>query len=106
VRRKPPIATDKRLGSWTGMGIVLTFLLGIGNFSMHKAVIESRHPLLGQVPWFMHLLGGKAGLVTEFLLLLGAMLLVADGYAVWGWAYFGYTVFNSVAAWLILTRRI
>ncbi len=88
------------------MAIVLTFLLGIGNFAMHKAVLESRHPLLGQVPWFMHLLGGRAGLVTEFLLLLAALLLVAGGYPAWGWAYFGYSAFNGVAAWLILTRRI
>jgi hypothetical protein len=88
------------------MGIVLIFLLGVGNFAMHKAVLESRHPLLGQVPWFMHLLGGRAGLVTEFLLLLAAMLLVAQGYPAWGWAYFGYSVLNGVAAWLILTRRV
>jgi hypothetical protein len=88
------------------MGIVLTFLLGVGNFAMHKAVLESRHPLLGQVPWFMHLLGGRAGLVTEILLLLAAMLLVAQGYPAWGWAYFGYSVLNGVAAWLILTRRV
>jgi hypothetical protein len=88
------------------MGIVLTFLLGVGTFAMHKAVLESRHPLLGQVPWFMHLLGGRAGLVTEFLLLLAAMLLVAQGYPAGGWAYFGSSVLNGVAAWLILTRRV
>lgn len=88
------------------MAIVLTFLLGIGNFAMHKAVLESRHPLLGQVPWFMHLLGGKVSLATEFLLLLGALLLVAEGHPAWGWAYFGYSALNSIAAWMILTRRV
>lgn len=103
---KPPMATDERLASWSTMGIVLTFLLGIGNFAMHEAVLKSRHPLLGQVPWFTHLLGGKAGFATEFLLLLAAMLLVAEGYSAWGWAYFGYSALNGVAAWLILTRRV
>jgi hypothetical protein len=88
------------------MAIVLIFLLGVGNFAMHKAVLESGHPLLGHVPWFMHLLGGRAGLITEFLLLLAALLLVAEGYSAWGWAYFGYSALNGVAAWLILTRRV
>lgn len=88
------------------MAIVFVFLLGVGNFAMHKAVLESRHPLLGQVPWFTHLLGGRAGLATEFLLLLAALLLVAEGYSAWGWAYGGYSALNGVAAWLILTRRV
>jgi len=88
------------------MAIVLTFLLGIGNFAMHKAVLESRHPLLGQVPWFVHLLGGRVSLITEFLLLLGAMLLVAEGYPAWGWTYLAYSVLNGLAAWLILSRRV
>lgn len=88
------------------MGILLTFLLGVGNFAMHKAVLESRHPLLGQVPWFVHLLGGKVSLITEFALLLGALLLVAEGYPAWGWAYLAYSLLNGFAAWLILTRRV
>jgi len=88
------------------MAILFTFLLGIGNFAMHKAVLESRHPLLGHVPWFVHLLGGKISLATEFLLLLGALLLVAQGYVAWGWAYLVYSLLNGVAAWLILTRRV
>lgn len=84
------------------MGILLTFLLGVGNFAMHKAVLESRHPL----PWFVHLLGGKVSLMTEFALLLGALLLVAEGYPAWGWAYLTYSLLNGFAAWLILTRRV
>ena len=86
--------------------IVLTFVLGVGNFAMHKAVLESRHPLLGQMPWFVHMLGGKGSLVVEFLLLLGAMLLVGTGKPGWAWAYAGYSLLNVVAAWLILTRRV
>lgn len=88
------------------MAILLTFLLGVGNFAMHKAVLESWHPLLGQVPWFVHLLGGRVSLMAEFLLLLAALLLVAGGYPTWGWAYFGYSLLNGFAAWLILTRRV
>ena len=44
--------------------------------------------------------------MVEFLVLLGAMLLVGTGSRGWAWAYAGYTALNAVAAWLILTRRI
>ena len=86
--------------------LLLTFLLGVANFAMHKAVLESGHPLIGRMPWFVHMLGGRGGLVVEFLLLLGAMLLVGTGSPGWAWAYAGYTVVNALAAWLILTRRV
>jgi hypothetical protein len=88
------------------MELILTFLLGTGNFAMHKAVLESGHPLLGRVPWFVHLLGGRVSLISEFLLLLGALLLVGNGYPGWAWGYLGYTGLNAVAAWLILSRRV
>ncbi|MEO6153610.1 MAG: hypothetical protein ABIT09_02900 [Croceibacterium sp.] len=88
------------------MPLIITFLLGIGNFALHKAVLESRHPLLGQVPWFVHLLGGRASVVVEFLLLFAALLLVHQAAWGWGWAYAGYSALNALAAWLILTRRV
>lgn len=88
------------------MALLFTFLLGIGNFAMHKAVLESRHPLLGQLPWFGHLLGRRISLASEFLVLFAALLLVARGNAAWAWAYFGYSMVNAVGAWLILGRRI
>lgn len=88
------------------MAILAIFLLGIGNFAMHKAVLESGHPLLGKVPWFFHMLGGKVTLATEFLLLLAAMLLAWQGWPASAWAYFAYTLINAFSAWLILTRRI
>lgn len=88
------------------MVVLFTFLLGIGNFAMHKAVLESRHPLLGQMPWFFHMLGGRISLVSEFLVLLAALLLVANSHPFWGAAYLGYSAFNALAAWLIITRRI
>jgi hypothetical protein len=85
--------------------IVLTLLLGIGNFAAHKAVLESRHPLLAQMPW-MVMLGGRFSLALEFLLLVGALLLMASGHPGWAWGYFAYTALNAVSAWLILSRRV
>lgn len=88
------------------MAVILTFLLGIGNFAVHKAVLDSRHPLLAHMPGFIRLLGGKASLAVEFVLLAGALLLTASGHPGWGWAYFGYSVLNGLAGWLILSRRL
>jgi hypothetical protein len=88
------------------MTLVAIFLLGIANFAMHRAVLESGHRLLGHAPWFVHLLGGRMTLATEFLLLLAAMLIAASG---WPWVaalYGGYTLLNALGAWLILSGRI
>ena len=89
------------------MALLLVFLLGVGNFALHKAVLESRHPLLGQVPWFVHMLGGRISLISEFLILLAAMLLTANSTSAWwGTAYLIYSLANGFSAWLILTRRV
>ena len=88
------------------MAILLLFLLGIGNFAMHKAVLESGHPLLGQVPWFFHLLGGRFSLAVEFFMLCGTMLMVSQGSAGWAWGYAAYSGVNGLSMWLILSGRI
>ncbi|MDG2004986.1 MAG: hypothetical protein P8J20_16805 [Novosphingobium sp.] len=88
------------------MGIAILFLLGIGNFAAHKAVLESGHPLLEQVPWFFAMLGGRFSLFVEFFMLLGAMLMVSAGSAGWVWAYVGYTALNGASAWMILSGRV
>ena len=88
------------------MAILLIFVLGVGNFAMHKAVLESGHPLLGQMPWFVHMLGGRISLVTEFMVLLAAMLLASTGGLGWAIAYVAYSLINALAAWLIISGRI
>lgn len=101
-----PFPIDESLRNNVIMAVVVIFLLGIGNFALHKAVLESRHPLLGQVPWFVHMLGGRLTLLTEFLVLLAALLLAANGWPGLAWAYLAYTLLNAFAAWLILTNRV
>ena len=88
------------------MVIFFVFLLGIGNFALQRAVLNSRHPAVAQMSWLVNGLGGHASLVLEFALLLAALLLVAAGHPGWAWAYLGYSVLNALAAWLILSRRI
>ncbi len=88
------------------MFVALTFLLGIGNFAVHRAVLNSGHPLLAQVPWLFQLLGGRLSLLIEFAMLLGTMLMVSDGSAGWAWFYAGYSAVNAGSAWMILSGRI
>lgn len=88
------------------MALIVTFLLGVANFILHRAVLESGHPLLETMAGFFRLMGGRAAFVLEFALLLGAMLLVGQGREGWAWFYGAYTAANALAAWLILTERV
>lgn len=88
------------------LSIVILFLLGIGNFALHRAVVESGHNLLEQMPGFVQLLGGRLTMIAEFLILVAAMALVANGWPGLAWAYAGYSLLNAASAWLVLTGRI
>lgn len=88
------------------MPVLAIFLMGIGNFALHKAVLQSGHRLLGQ---FALSPGGGAGRITlavEFAVLLAAMLGAANGWPALAWGYFLYTLANALSAWLILTGRV
>ncbi len=86
--------------------MIVIFILGIANFALHSAVLKSGHPMVEQMPDFFRALGGRLSLVAEFLVLLVAMVLAANGWNTLVWAYAGYSALNGVSAWLILTRRI
>jgi len=88
------------------MAILIIFLLGVGNFALHHAVMASGHPLLGRVPRLTHSLGGRLTLVVEFLLLFAALMFASEGNASGPIAYVIYSVLNSFSAWLILTDRV
>ena len=103
---EPPTATDERFVDCDNMVILFVFLLGIGNFTLHRAVLESGHPLVIQMAWLVNLLGGRGSLALEFALLLAAMLLVAGGHPAWAWAYLGYSALNGLSSWLLLSGRM
>lgn len=88
------------------MTIAFLFFLGVGNFTLHKAVLESGHPLLHRMYWFVGSRKAPVSLLIEFLVLLSAMLLAANDWAAAVWFYLGYSALNALAAWLILGRRI
>jgi hypothetical protein len=85
------------------MALILAFLLGIANFALHAAVLERRRRLLAGMGW-PHW-AGRASMVAEFAVLLGALLLVQGGYPRWVWLYAGYTLVNAAGAWLLLRQR-
>lgn len=100
------LATDENQRTMRAMAVWLIFFMGIGNFAMHKAVLESRHPMVSRMPLFTHALGRRIALGFEFTVLLAAMLLAGNGYPALVWGYLLYTGVNALAAWLILTNRI
>ncbi|MEW9854768.1 hypothetical protein [Novosphingobium sp. M1R2S20] len=89
----------------TSMALVIVFLLGIGNFAAHRAVLESGHPLVEAMPRAFRALGGRGSLVVEFAMLLGALWMVSAGSTGWAFAYLCYSALNGLAAWLILSGR-
>ena len=88
------------------MGIAIIFILGVANFALHRAVLESGHSIVSIMQSGSSIFTPKVTLALEFALLLAAMLLVAYGVEGFGWTYGVYTLLNALTAWLILTKRI
>jgi len=89
-----------------GWATVIIFLLGIANFAINRAVFTSDHPLFERLPQISRTLGRRAALVSEFAVLLVALMLSARGWPVFALIYGIYTLANAAAAWLILSRRV
>lgn len=88
------------------MALIVIFIFGIGNFAVHSAVMDSRHPLLGRFVLRTGSLGRRIAFGSEFLILLAALALSTGGYPAIAWAYGIYSLLNTGSAWLILTGRI
>lgn len=89
------------------MLLILCFLMGVGNFAMHKAVAESGHPFVQDTKRYFGKHFGKTGsYAIELMLLIGAMLFAQDGSLLIAIFYGAYTAFNVLATWMLLTGRI
>lgn len=88
------------------MVIFAIFLMGIGNFALQKAVLKSGHPMIEQLPGTFSAAGGRGLQLLEFVVLLVAMLMAANGYPGMALVYGIYTFANGLAAWLVLTGRV
>ncbi len=89
------------------MLLVICFFLGIGNFALHKAVVESDHPFVRDVKYYFGRHIGKHGSYFFEFIILTMALFLAHGDALWAAiAYALYTVLNLFSAWLFLNNRI
>lgn len=88
------------------MALIITFLLGIGNFALHKAVLESGHPLYARLSLHDRTMAGRFSMGVEFVVLVAALVLAGKGLP---WALIGYlcySLLNAVSAWLITGGRL
>ncbi|KLE34302.1 hypothetical protein [Aurantiacibacter luteus] len=88
------------------MALVLVFLLGVGNFALHRAVMAGGAKVLGDLDPAALRAARISSLVVEFLLLCGALYAADAGQAHWLWAYAGYSLLNLAAAWLLIARKL
>ncbi len=88
------------------MYLLACFFLGIGNFALHKAVIESGHPFVEDSKlYFGRHFGRHGSYWLEFAVLAGAMILSHGGTTWATLAYMAYTAVNAVAAWMLLSGK-
>jgi len=88
------------------MAIIITFLLGIGNFAWHSAVLGSGHMMVSDMPPEHRQMIRWSSMSLEFILLCAALYGVNAGYGVWMWVYMAYSAINGGAAWLIIKNRM
>lgn len=88
------------------MILIVLFLLGTANFAMHKAVLESGHPMIERIGWMRPRAGFPISLGLEFAILLSTLLFVANGWTGLALVYALYSALNALSAWAILTGRI
>ncbi len=100
------LAIDRRLGSVGAMAIIIIFVLGVGNFALHRAVMESGHTMARQIRFFAGGNGRRVAMALEFAVLAAALLLAANGWTGVVVGYLIYTLLNGVSGWLILSGRV
>ncbi len=106
--RRGPFAKNKLARpALRKMSLIVCFFLGIINFAMHKAVVESRHPFVEDTKlYFGRHIGKYGSYVLEFAILTGAMLFADSGSDLIALFYAFYAAINGLAAWLLLSGRI
>lgn len=87
--------------------MLVCFFLGIANFALHKAVVESRHPFVEDTKlYFGQHIGKYGSYVLEFVILAAAMLFADTGSNLVAIFYALYAAMNGLAAWLLLSGRV
>ena len=88
------------------MYIFIIFLCGVANFAMHKAMLESNHPIMAEArDSFRKLLGPYGSYILEFFMLTAAMIFANMGMLSAVIFYFVYTLANCAAAWVLFSNK-
>lgn len=87
--------------------LIICFVLGVANFALHKAVVESGHPFVEDTKlYFGRHFGRNGSYAIEFVMLAAAMIFAASGSWVIVIFYTIYTLLNMLAAYLLLSGRV
>jgi hypothetical protein len=87
--------------------LIICAIFGVANFYLHKAAIESGHPFVEDTKYYFGRHFGTAGsYIIEFVILTTALSFVSTSAIIVMLLYGGYTMFNGIAAYLLLTGRI
>lgn len=87
--------------------LIICFCLGVGNFAMHRAVVESDHSFVKDTKlYFGKYMGRYGSYMIEFIMLAGAMYMASIGSILILMFYGIYTLFNGVAAYLLLSGKV
>ena len=88
------------------MYILVIFLCGVGNFAMHKAMLESNHPIIAEARGsFRRTLGPYGSYLLEFFMLAAAMIFANMGMLTAVIFYFVYTLANCAAAMVLFFNK-
>mgnify|MGYP005988786665 CR=1 FL=1 len=88
------------------LSLIFIFLAGIGNFAMHRALIESRDPIVqASVLPVQRAMGRYTSYAFEFVLLLMTMMFSQSWPIAMLLLYGIYTAINAVVFALLTNRR-
>ncbi|MEO9601460.1 hypothetical protein [Parasphingorhabdus sp.] len=88
------------------MYIFIVFICGIANFAMHKAMLESDHPIMAEARGgFRKVLGPYGSYILEFFMLVATMIFANMNMLTAVIFYFVYTLANCAAAWVLLFNK-
>lgn len=88
------------------MYVFIIFICGIGNFAMHKAMMESKHPMVTEARGnFTRFLGPYGSYIIEFLMLLAALVFANMGMLMAVFFYVIYTLANGAGAYALFSNR-
>lgn len=88
------------------MYVFIIFVCGIGNFAMHKAMMESNHPMITEARGsFSKFLGPYGSYILEFLMLAAALIFANMGMLSAVFFYGVYTLANGAGAYVLFSNK-